>query len=138
MSIKQFVFVDDNGDYTDLLVDGTFDKRECVVSSDLGDFVYESLSIPNGVDTSISNTDKRSIVGIIIDKIDDTHCIICTSGEISGFTGLVPSSKLYHASNGKSTMVKPIEGYLTILGTCKNTTTITFDPVNTKVLIHST
>ena len=133
MSIKQFIYVDVNGDYIEGYADGNAIERSCDSGLAVGDLVCESSSIANGVDKISNNSDVRSVIGWVISKPDATTANILTKGVISGLSGLTKTGKVYLSTSGDFGSAMPSDGYLQILGHAIDADTIDFDPVNTKI-----
>jgi len=136
MSIKQFLFVDDNGDYTEGYSDSQLIKRSCDASLAIGDLVFESNSISNGVDKVVNNKDVRSVLGYVTEKPTSTTAMILTKGIITGLSGLTKTGKVYLSSSGGFTNTIPTGGYLQVLGHAIDSDQFDFNPINTKVKIY--
>ena len=136
MSIKQFLFVDDNGDYTEGYSDSQLIKRSCDASLAIGDLVFESNSISNGVDKVENNKNVRSVLGYVTEKPTSTTAMILTKGVITGLSGLTKTGKVYLSSSGGFTNTIPTGGYLQVLGHAIDSDQFDFNPINTKVKIY--
>jgi len=68
--------------------------------------------------------------GIVESKPTDTSAIVCASGELSGFVGLVPDVPYYVGAGGGITEVRPVVGgqIRQRIGWAKNSTTLVVDP----------
>lgn len=132
----EFIFVDDSGNYTDAKVDGTYEIRTSLSSAAIGDLVYESTLITNGVDTVVDNNDSRSVIGIIVDKPSSTAALVCTSGKIESLSGFDKGYKVYLSNTGNITSNQPNSDYLQVLGHAVDVDVIDFYPVNTKIRRH--
>jgi len=133
MILQEYLFVDDEGNYTEDLIEGSYIKRICDISASVGDLVTESGSIIHGVDVPINNTDKKSVIGIIIRKSDDTSVCIMTKGVITGLSSLNKSKKVYLSEAGNIDSGIPSAGYLQVLGHAINNDAIDFNPANTHI-----
>ncbi|RLA59532.1 MAG: hypothetical protein DRQ78_10525, partial [Epsilonproteobacteria bacterium] len=136
MAVKNFLYVDDSGDYTEGLAEGNFVQRICEVSASVNDLVVESDSVADAVDTIINNNDTRSVIGIIIEKIDDTHAYILTKGTVSA-SSVTKTQNVFLSSSGTLNDIAPTSGYFHILGTAVENNLVDFDPINTKILIYN-
>jgi len=135
MAIKNFLYVDANGDYTEGLANGNFVKRTCAVSAAVNDLVVESETEANGVDVVSDNNSTRSIIGVIVEKPDALNAIILNKGTIS-VTSVTKAQNVFLSTTGKITDTMPEYGYLHLLGTAVENNLVDFDPVNTKVLLY--
>jgi hypothetical protein len=135
MSIKQFIYVDVNGDYIEGYADGNAIERSCDSGLAVGDLVCESSSIANGVDKVTSNSETRDVIGYVIGKPDATTASILTKGVISGLSGLTKAGRVYLSGSGNFTSSIPFNGYIKTLGQAIDADTIDFDPSITKVRI---
>jgi len=133
MITKEFLFVDDEGNYTEELVEGSYVVRICDSSAAIGDLVMESLTLTYGVDTSTNNTNKRSVFGIIIEKRDTTTAVVMTKGVISGLLGLDKSLKVYLSEGGNFTDELPVSEYMQVLGHAIDFNAMDFNPAATRV-----
>ena len=134
--MKQFLYVDSNGDYTEGYNDGHGEIRSCDSSLAVGDLVYESETIANGVDKVVDNSDVRSVIGYVIDKPSATVANIIRQGTITGTFNLTKAAKVYLSDTGTLTDTKPTYGYQQILGFAVDSNTIDFDPSNTKIKLY--
>ena len=133
MSNLQFLFVDDQGDYTDSYVDGLGELRPCSTGANVGDLVMNSETVPNGVDVATDNLDMRDIIGIIVEKPDTDEAVVMTKGRISGLSGLTKSKKVFMGVDGSISADMPLYGNMVILGHSVDADSMDFYPVNTKV-----
>jgi len=136
MSIKEFLFVNDDGFYEAGYVEGSISIRNCDSGVSVGDIVCESSSLTNGVDKLTNNKDVRSAIGWVFNKPTSTSAEILFDGLISGLSGLAKSGKVFLSSSGGFTSTKETEGYLHILGHAVDADKFDFNPVNTKVKIY--
>jgi len=136
MAIKNFLYVDANGDYTEGLANGNFVKRTCQVAAAVNDLVVESATETNGVDVITDNIDVRNVIGVIVEKPDALNALILNKGTIS-VTSVTKSQNVYLSGIGKFTDEQPNKGYIHILGTAVENNLIDFDPTNSKILAHS-
>jgi hypothetical protein len=103
-------------------------SRECLVSLAVGDLVMESLTIVNGVDKTIDNTDTRPTMGIVLEKPTTTTCKVLLVGTVQGFSGLTKASRVFLNTDGTITDVAVGTGYLQCLGTVRDVDTVDFNP----------
>jgi len=130
MILQEYLFVDDEGNYTEELIEGSYIKRICDTSASVGDLVTESNSIVHGVDVPVNNTDKKAIIGIIIRKSDPTTACVMTKGVITGLAFLNKSKKVYLSTTGDISSGVPSVGYLQVLGHAINDDAMDFNPAN--------
>lgn len=135
--MKKFLYVDDNGDYTEALVDGVMSDRTCLADLAIGDLVMESLTISNGVDKVTDNLEVRSVVGLVIEKPETTRATILFKGRIDGLSGFTKARKFYLSETGTMSSTKPGSGNVHILGQANDADVLLFDPVNTKIKLAS-
>ena len=132
--MKEFIFVDSVGDYTDSIVEGSYIERDCDAGAAVGNLVYDSLTLDDYVDIANDNVDSRSVIGIIVEIPEVGRAIICTKGQISGLSGLTKAGKVFLSDTGGLSTILPDEGYLQILGRASDSGVLNFNPINTKIL----
>jgi hypothetical protein len=91
-------------------------ERDCDSSITVGDFVLESLTIPNKVEKCIDNTSIAPCIGVVVSKPSPTKCVVKQYGLQAGFTGLVQGRHVFLNIDGTPTSTSPTTGYLQILG----------------------
>ena len=132
---EQFLYTDNEGMYTEGIIEGNSLQRTCDAGAVVGDFVVQGFLNANSVDVVTSNIDKRTVIGIIVEKPTVTDAIVMTKGVISGLAGMIKSQKVYLGADGKMTPVIPTNGYLHVLGHAIDEDKVDFYPINTKVKI---
>ncbi len=135
---EQFLYTDNEGMYTEGIVEGNSLQRTCDASALVGDFVVQGFLNANSVDVVSNNIDMRSVIGIIVEKPTTTDAIVMTKGVISGLAGMIKTQKVYLGADGKMTPIIPTDGYLQILGHAIDEDKVDFYPINTKVKLYLT
>ncbi len=109
------------------------EERTCDSSLAVGDLVWESSSLLNGVDKCTNNTDLRRVIGICIEKPESEKGKILFRGKVSGFSGLSTAMKVYVGEDGRPTATVPVAGYMQIIGDAVSESTFDFSPSSTRV-----
>ena len=137
MTNHKFLYTDDEGMYTEGIIEGNSLQRSCDSSANIGDFVTQSLLLINSVDVASDNSSVRSVIGQIVDKPTTTEAVIMTKGVITGLAGMIKTQKVYLGSDGKLTPDLPESGYLHILGQAIDEDKVDFYPINTKIKLST-
>jgi len=133
---EQFLYTDNEGMYTEGIIEGNSLQRTCDAGAVVGDFVVQGFLNANSVDVVTSNIDKRTVIGIIVEKPTVTDAIVMTKGVISGLAGMIKSQKVYLGADGKISPAIPLSGYLQVLGHAIDEDKVDFYPINTKIKLH--
>lgn len=105
------------------------DTLICDVSASVGDLVRASDTIPDGVDVAVDNSEKRPVIGLILNKPTTTSAEILFLGLVNGFSGLTQGATLFLSATGTVTStVPPGAGYVQILGSAVDPTKILLSP----------
>lgn len=117
-----------------------FSLGNCLASDEVGDCVRVTGAEVAGrvqvtkVDPTVPDTDQA--VGIIVDKIDTTTCIVMLNGMMRDvYTGLVPGKRYWIGSDSKLTDVRPSPDpgvgsyyYLQLMGVAMDDEVLRLDP----------
>jgi hypothetical protein len=98
--------------------------RNCDASVAIGDFVSESLTVANKVETLTNNTSIAPCIGVVEAKPTATTCVVKQIGLQPGFGGLIQGKHIFLSTAGTATNTPPATGYLQILGVATSTTEI--------------
>ena len=110
--------------------------RNCTATLAVGDLVWESTTITDGVDKATNNTDIRPVIGFCAVKPTTTTARICFYGRITvGIAGLTKAGRIWVSSTGTltSTPSGPDGWYLQHLGNIIEADKIDFAPATHRV-----
>ncbi len=110
------------------------DIRNCDASLTVGDLVWESTTIANGVDECTNNTDKRRVIGVCVQKVTDTTAEIMFRGALASLINLSVGDKVYCSPAGTITSTLPSSGYVQVLGDAYGEETCDFSPSHMQIL----
>ena len=112
--------------------------RNCAATLAVGDLVWESTTIGDGVDKVTNNTDIRPVVGFCVVKPTTTTARVCFHGRrTSSISGLTKAGRIWVSSAGTLTSSPSGPGsgwYLQALGSINDPDKIDFSPSETRVL----
>lgn len=105
---------------------GTIGEYSCDISVAVGDVVY--LASPDMIGKAdADDIGKQPLIGVVQSKASLTDAVVLYSGELSGFTGLLPGSTYYLSTvPGQFTTVAPSDSDSIVqkIGFAKNSTTL--------------
>jgi len=107
--------------------------RNCLITANVGDFVYPDETIDYLVTVAVNNTADPSVIGIIMSKVSPTVANVLLVGVVTGFTGLARGKLVFLGTDGKATTTKPLTGDVQILGKAVSSTEILVNPEAQKV-----
>lgn len=108
--------------------------RNCAADLIVGDLVWQSLTLTDGVDECVNNTDKRRVIGVCIQKVTDTTAKIMVLGKLAALVGLNITEKVYCGTLGTITSTVPITGYVQVVGDAIGSDSCDFNPSHNQVL----
>jgi len=87
-------------------------QANCQAADAIGDAVYVSGDMVGGLlqvtKADVDNSAKMPAVGLIVDKLGPTDCLIQLGGEVAGvYSGLIPNLSLFVGTDGRLTHTRP-------------------------------
>jgi hypothetical protein len=138
MSNVKYVLNPFTGEFDSIRDDSALDsvtyKRVCDASLNVGDLVWESYTVTNGVDAATNNTDVRPVFGIAVKKPTSTTVEVLIIGTVEGFAGLTKARKVFLSTSGTITSTVAATGYLQCLGVARDPDVVDFQPQLERVL----
>jgi hypothetical protein len=125
---NDWVLIEESGNPVIADVDAIIEELDCLASLNVGDLVYDSTSIDNGVDKVTSNSLARIVTGVCIEKTSSTTAKILKEGRISGFSALTKGKPVFLGTDGLPTTTYPTTGVRQVLGSSSATGTLYFNP----------
>lgn len=101
---------------------------ECDASANVGDFVYQSLTIDKFAEVATDNNSLGPIMGFIKSKISATQALVTMIGLMTGHTGLENGKQVFIDTDGTATSTPPLVDFQQVLGYANSDSELYFRP----------
>lgn len=107
----------------------------CTALEVIGDLVVLSLTSENTVAKISSNVYNGLVIGVIVQKLNATTCIVRTQGSYVGGAGYTKGKAVFVDTLGLPTTTRPASGHLQVIGVASGATSFFIQPNMQKVIL---